>query len=81
MQTVFLLKCHDVVESKCLHLLAPYLHHAFTDISTHKAGGVQHLGCKNGEIAGAGGNVEQRLWVIGRQGLNGLAPPPFIDVQ
>ena len=80
MCAVFLLECHNVVESEGFHLLTTNLHHTLADVCTYQSLGIQHLGCHDGKIACTGGNVEQRLGLIGCQSLDGLVAPPLVDV-
>ena len=61
-------------------ILSAYLHHALADVGTYHAGGLQHLGGQDGEVACACGYIEQRLGLERRQSLDGLAAPTLIDV-
>ena len=80
MHAVFLGERDDVVKVEFLDLAFAHFHHALRYVATDKAVRMKHLGGKNGEVAGAGGNVENFARTVWRNGFYGLASPSLVNI-
>ena len=80
METIFLVEADHSVKSQLFYLLSSYLHHSLRDVCSDEFVGMQHPGGKDGEVAGAGGDVEHFLWREGRKSLDSLLAPSLVDI-
>ena len=79
-QAVFFLEADDVLQIFLFHFLSSDFHHALGYVCSDELLGMQHFGRQNGEVAGAGSDVEHLFWIVALQQPDGFAAPPLVDI-